>query len=90
MRQLDAVFVWLGVLGFAAVGLIVSFYVASIILPIILVILVFSALVSLGRAFYARHMMRSRVEIDRETGRSGSHSRIIDAEYEILDDDVKK
>lgn len=48
MRQLDALLIWLGIVIFALIALIFSFYVASVLLPIILAIIIFSALFNLG------------------------------------------
>lgn len=89
MKQLDSILVWLGVVGFTAIGLIISFYIASIILPIVLLILLISVLASLGRAFYMRRNAGSPVERVRSCRQSKKPAQIIDAEYEVLDSDSK-
>ena len=89
MKQLDSILVWLGVVGFTAIGLIISFYIASIILPIVLVILLISVLASFGRAIYMRRNAGSRLEKGRGCRQSEKRAQIIDAEYEILDSDDK-
>lgn len=50
MRQLDAFLVWLGIIVIGLLALIFSFYVASVLLPIFLAVVVFSALFNLGLA----------------------------------------
>ena len=47
MRQLDAFLVWLGIIVIGLLALIFSFYVASVLLPIFLAVVVFSALFNL-------------------------------------------
>lgn len=89
MRQLDALLIWLGIVIFALIALIFSFYVASVLLPIILAIIIFSALFNLGTNLFRRYYKTRRVEIFTERKPHKSDSNVIDAEYEILDDDKK-
>ena len=63
MRQLDAFLVWLGIIVIGLLALIFSFYVASVLLPIFLAVVVFSALFNLGAGWYqiGRASCRERV-----------------------------
>ena len=55
MRQLDAFLVWLGIIVIGLLALIFSFYVASVLLPIFLAVVVFSALFNLGAGWYRKY-----------------------------------
>lgn len=89
MRQLDALLIWMGIVVFALIALVFSFYVASVLLPIILAIIIFSALFNLGTNFYRNFKKVRKVEIYSPRQDKKSEANIIDAEYEIIDDKKK-
>ena len=63
MRQLDAFLVWLGIIVIGLLALIFSFYVASVLLPIFLAVVVFSALFNLGAGWYRKYRDVRRVDV---------------------------
>ena len=62
MRQLDAFLVWLGNIVIGLLALIFSFYVASVLLPIFLAEVVFTALINLGGGWYRKYRDVRRVD----------------------------
>ncbi len=89
MRQLDAFLVWLGIIVIGLLALIFSFYVASVLLPIFLAVVVFSALFNLGAGWYRKYRDVRRVDVFSAKQREKQAPDIIDAEYEIIDDGKK-
>lgn len=72
-----------------AAGFDFSFYVASVLLPIFLAVVVFSALFNLGAGWYRKYRDVRRVDVFSAKPREKQAPDIIDAEYEIIDDGKK-
>ena len=94
MRGLSALVVWFGVVLFSAAGLLLLFYTAALLLPIILAVFA----VSLVVGWYRQAKIRKAVENlkpffgnGETTVKSGGRkSKIIDAEFEVVDEKDRK
>ena len=94
MRGLSALVVWFGVVLFSAAGLLLLFYTAALLLPIILAVFA----VSLGVGWYRQAKIRKAFENlkpffgnGETTVKSGGRkSKIIDAEFEVVDEKDRK
>ena len=94
MRGLSALVVWFGVVLFSAAGLLLLFYTAALLLPIILAVFA----VSLVVGWYRQARIKKSFEnlkpffgSGETTVRSGGRkSKIIDAEFEVVDDKDRK
>lgn len=87
MNRLNIMLLWAGVFLFGLLILILSFYVASILLPIILIIIVFTALMNLIVLLYRKYLFKKKIVVEIKSSKSNPD--IIDAEYEIMDDNKK-
>lgn len=98
MRGINALVVWMGVIAFAGAGLLLLFYAATILLPLILIF--FAVSIVIGWFKKNRHFAQQseNAKFYYRDGKTASQSEIckkqpniIDAEYEIVDDkDSKK
>ncbi|MBS6989453.1 MAG: hypothetical protein KH126_03200 [Azospirillum sp.] len=94
MRGLSALVVWFGVVLFSAAGLLLLFYTAALLLPIILAVFA----VSLVVGWYRQARIKKAFEnlkpffgSGETTIRSGGRkSKIIDAEFEVVDEKDRK
>ena len=94
MRGLSALVVWFGVVLFSAAGLLLLFYTAALLLPIILA----GFAVSLVVGWYRQAKIRKAFENlkpffgnGETTVKSGGRkSKIIDAEFEVVDEKDRK
>lgn len=94
MRGLSALVVWFGVVLFSAAGLLLLFYTAALLLPIILAVFA----VSLVASWYRQARIRKAFENLKPffgngkttVNSDGRKSKIIDAEFEIVDEKGRK
>ena len=94
MRGLSALIVWLGVALFSAAGLLLLFYTAALLLPVLLVLFA----VSMAAGWYRRVKIKRAFENlkpffghgDPTAGNSRRNSKIIDAEFEIIEENDRK
>lgn len=85
MNRLNDFVVWAVIFSFGLLLLILSFYVAAFLLPIFLALFIFSVLANAIFSWYRRNILMKKGGF--ETGvKKKTNSEIIDAEYEILDD----
>lgn len=95
MRGINALAVWIGAVLFITISLILLFYTAALLLPIILAVFAFSIIASWVRMVYRKSQGEAEnVKVYYKKTESGAPSsskkpspKIIDAEYEIIDDD---
>lgn len=86
MRNLND---WLVLTFWAALGMfaiVFAFYVASILIPILLFVIAASGLANFIIGLVRRNHQASQNKVKIETYTSPRQSKIIDAEYEIVDD----
>lgn len=86
MRNLND---WLVLVFWAALGMfaiVFAFYVASILIPILLFIIAASGLASFIVGLMKRKQQTSEAKVKIETRSAPRQSKIIDAEYEIIDE----
>lgn len=94
MRGLSALVVWFGVVLFSAVGLLLLFYTAALLLPIILAVFAVSLVVGwyrqakIRKAFENLKPFFGNGETTVKSG--GRKSKIIDAEFEVVDEKDRK
>lgn len=94
MRGLSALVVWLGVVLFSAAGLLLLFYTAALLLPIILAVFAVSLVVGwyrqakIRKAFENLKPFFGNGETTVKSG--GRKSKIIDAEFEVVDEKDRK
>ena len=94
MRGLSALVVWFGVVLFSAAGLLLLFYSAALLLPIILAVFVVSLVVGwyrqakIRKAFENLKPFFGNGETTVKSG--GRKSKIIDAEFEVVDEKDRK
>lgn len=94
MRGLSALVVWFGVVLFSAAGLLLLFYTAALLLPIILAVFAVSLVVGwyrqakIRKAFENLKPFFGNGETTVKSG--GRKSKIIDAEFEVVDDKDRK
>lgn len=94
MRGLCALVVWFGVVLFSAAGLLLLFYTAALLLPIILAVFVVSLVVGwyrqakIRKAFENLKPFFGNGETTVKSG--GRKSKIIDAEFEVVDEKDRK
>ena len=90
MRQLDVLIVWSGIILFGIATLVVSFYVLSFLIPILLAVGIAGFLLNWGRGlWYARRANRFGAGVYPHENHTQSSKDIIDVEYQIIDDDRK-
>lgn len=94
MRGLSALVVWFGVVLFSAAGLLLLFYTAALLLPIILAVFAVSLVVGWYRQAKIRKAFENLKPFfgnGETTVRSGGRkSKIIDAEFEVVDEKDRK
>ena len=94
MRGLSALVVWFGVVLFSAAGLLLLFYTAALLLPIILAVFAVSLVVGwyrqakIRKAFENLKPFFGNGETTVKSG--GRKSKIIDAEFEVVDEKDRK
>ena len=94
MRGLSALVVWFGVVLFSAAGLLLLFYTAALLLPIILAVFVVSLVVGwyrqakIRKAFENLKPFFGNGETTVKSG--GRKSKIIDAEFEVVHEKDRK
>lgn len=94
MRGLSALVVWFGVVLFSAAGLLLLFYTAALLLPIILAVFAVSLVVGwyrqarIKKAFENLKPFFGNGETTVKSG--GRKSKIIDAEFEVVDEKDRK
>lgn len=94
MRGLSALVVWFGVVLFSAAGLLLLFYTAALLLPIILAVFAVSLVVGwyrqakIRKAFEKLKPFFGNGETTVKSG--GRKSKIIDAEFEVVDEKDRK
>lgn len=94
MRGLSALVVWFGVVLFSAAGLLLLFYTAALLLPIILAVFAVSLVVGwyrqarIKKAFENLKLFFGSGETTVRSG--GRKSKIIDAEFEVVDEKDRK
>ena len=94
MRGLGALVVWFGVVLFSAAGLLLLFYTAALLLPIILAVFAVSLVVGwyrqakIRKAFENLKPFFGNGETTVKSG--GRKSKIIDAEFEVVDEKDRK
>ena len=94
MRGLSALVVWFGVVLFSAAGLLLLFYTAAMLLPIILAVFAVSLVVGwyrqakIRKAFENLKPFFGNGETTVKSG--GRKSKIIDAEFEVVDEKDRK
>ena len=94
MRGLSALVVWFGVVLFSAAGLLLLFYTAALLLPIILAVFAVSLVVGwyrqakIRKAFENLKPFFGNGETTVKSG--GRKSKIIDAEFEVIDEKDRK
>lgn len=85
MTKLNAILLWIFMASIGLFIVVFTLYVASFLLPIILVVMVVSGLANLFiRGYQARTQPTQKVKI--KVKNSKTKPEIIDAEYEIIDD----
>ena len=90
MRDIKGFVVWLGGVMFVTAVVVLMFYAAALVLPLLLVIFLVSVLANWGVSVYKRTQRPSGEKTYYKTRRPDPSSRIIDAEYEIVDDERKR
>lgn len=94
MRGLSALVVWFGVVLFSAAGLLLLFYTAALLLPIILAVFAVSLVVGWYRQAKIRKAfenLKPFFDNGETTVKSGGRkSKIIDAEFEVVDEKDRK
>ena len=94
MRGLSALVVWFGVVLFSAAGLLLLFYTAALLLPIILAVFAVSLVVGWNRQAKIRKAFENLKPFfgnGETTVKSGGRkSKIIDAEFEVVDEKDRK
>lgn len=85
MNKSNGIFIWGGVLLFALFLFVMAFYVAWVLLPVVLVLILFGFVGNAVVYLYRRYFMKKSIPDVREK-KSPKHPEIIDAEYEIIDD----
>ena len=94
MRGLSALVVWFGVVLFSAAGLLLLFYTAALLLPIILAVFAVSLVVGwyrqakIRKAFENLKPFFGNGETTVKSG--GRKSKLIDAEFEVVDEKDRK
>ena len=94
MRGLSALVVWFGVVLFSAAGLLLLFYTAALLLPIIMAVFAVSLVVGwyrqakIRKAFENLKPFFGNGETTVKSG--GRKSKIIDAEFEVVDEKDRK
>ena len=94
MRGLSALVVWFGVVLVSAAGLLLLFYTAALLLPIILAVFAVSLVVGwyrqakIRKAFENLKPFFGNGETTVKSG--GRKSKIIDAEFEVVDEKDRK
>ena len=94
MRGLSALVVWFGVVLFSAAGLLLLVYTAALLLPIILAVFAVSLVVGwyrqakIRKAFENLKPFFGNGETTVKSG--GRKSKIIDAEFEVVDEKDRK
>lgn len=94
MRGLSALVMWFGVVLFSAAGLLLLFYTAALLLPIILAVFAVSLVVGwyrqakIRKAFENLKPFFGNGETTVKSG--GRKSKIIDAEFEVVDEKDRK
>lgn len=89
MRQLDGLLIWLGIGAFILFMALFSFYALSFLLPIILVLMGISFLLHQGRRLYWNYKDKNPMSTYRSGKKESRNPKIIDVEYEIIDEDKK-
>ena len=89
MKQLDGFLIWLGIGAFVLFMALFSFYALSILLPVILVHIGISFLFNSGNAWYWNFKNGKSMPRCRGQKKDTQNPKIIDVEYEIIDDDKK-
>ena len=89
MRQLDGLLIWMGIGAFILFMVLFSFYALSILLPVILVLAGISFLLNQGRRFYWNYKGKNHMSAYRSGKKEYQNPKIIDVEYEIIDEDKK-
>lgn len=95
MREFNALAVWVGAVLFVTAGLLLLFYAAALLLPIILAVIAFSIVANwIRRVYKSSHGGEENIKVFYKKSRGENPSqaqksspKIIDAEYEIIDDD---
>jgi len=85
VRRLDDFIVWGGIAFALMIVLTFLFYVLSVFLPFIFIVVVFSFLYNKGKTIYHRYK-NSRTFSSDCYGKKSKNAQIIDVEYEIIDD----
>ena len=91
MNRLSVFLLGIGTIAAGIILSFISFYLVFLLLPIILIIIFFTAGINILGTIFKQQQSAKRKKIDihvRKTPTSGGE--IIDAEYEILDDGKKK
>ncbi len=85
MNKNKGIFILSGVLLFALFLFIMAFYVAWVLLPVVLILILFGFVGNAAVYLYRRYFMKKNIP-DIEKKKSSKRPEIIDAEYEIIDD----
>ena len=80
MNRLNELMVWAGVASFVVFLVVLSFYVASILLPIILAIFIFTIVANGLIYLYKKYVINSS-----RKGNKCAKNDVIDVEYEIIE-----
>ncbi len=69
-----------------ALAIIFAFYVASLLLPIVLFLIAVSGLTNLFSSIHKRNQANEHIRVKIEKNPTSQKSSVIDAEYEVIDD----
>ena len=91
----DNLLSWLMLAGIGAGAIVLSVYVFAFLLPFVLLVLVVTVLINLGRYWYMRYKLKGYLEnfmakSTKHSRRSAKREEVIDVEYEVVDDGKSK
>ncbi len=89
-NKLDAILLWLLTVGLIGVGVFVSFYAVVFVLPLILLAVGAYALYVVIRIWYMKYVLKKEGYVFEFHNHKRGENRVIDAEFEILDEKNKK
>ncbi len=89
-NKLDAILLWLLTVGLIGVGIFVSFYAVVFVLPLILLVVGAYALYVVIKIWYMKYVLKKEGYVFEFHNHKRGETRVIDAEFEILDEKNKK
>ena len=85
MNKSNGIFIWGGVLMFSLFLFVLAFYVAWVLLPVVLILILFGFVGNAAVYLYRRYWGKKNIP-DVRKKKTAKHPEIIDVEYEIIDD----